>query len=562
MAKMDYLKVFYAYVKDVTDGKTLHAELERLAVERHLSDLKRHDIYFDIKEGLKFCNFFNLLKHFKGPMAGEDFILEPWQVFCTMQIFGWRMRDSRKRRFNYADIIIPRKNGKSTYAAGLALACLTIDGEMGAEVYSAGTDREQAKVVWETAKALAERSEALRQFLKPYQRAIVMESTASTFKPLSRDLKNKDGSNPSMAVCDERHAWPSNEMFEVLKSGTVARKQPLILTITTAGRDKSVPYFEQMGILEGILRGKYEQDNQFVMMFVPDRDMDWNDEATWYAVNPGLGKNIPVEYFRKEYEDAKLKGGTVEANFKTKNLNIWVDAPEVWISDDKVAACDHGTDKEALSGKRCYAGLDIASHVDINALALIFPEEEHMPVVMHYWIPEAKAFDPAMKDRVDYRGWAKQGWMHLMQGDVLDTEQMATDIAEILRNYDTQNLSFDPYKAYHGIIQSLQKDGLGEILDEYSQGIKNMSEPTKKLESLVLSGSIDLMGDPVLRWMFGNVVLYRDPNDNIKVHKGKSRNKVDGVVALVNAIGGWMSKDAQEQGSIIYASHDLRSIHM
>ena len=296
MAKMDYLKVFYAYVKDVTDGKTLHAELERLAVERHLADLKRHDIYFDIKEGLKFCNFFNLLKHFKGPMAGEDFILEPWQVFCTMQIFGWRMRDSRKRRFNYADIIIPRKNGKSTYAAGLALACLTIDGEMGAEVYSAGTDREQAKVVWETAKALAERSEALRQFLKPYQRAIVMESTASTFKPLSRDLKNKDGSNPSMAVCDERHAWPSNEMFEVLKSGTVARKQPLILTITTAGRDKSVPYFEQMGILEGILRGKYEQDNQFVMMFVPDRDMDWNDEATWYAVNPGLwntsGRNM------------------------------------------------------------------------------------------------------------------------------------------------------------------------------------------------------------------------------------------------------------------------------
>jgi phage terminase large subunit-like protein len=154
------------------------------------------------------------------------------------------------------------------------------------------------------------------------------------------------------------------------------------------------------------------------------------------------------------------------------------------------------------------------------------------------------------------------GLIHPMPGNVLDTDQMSADILDILRQYDTQILSFDPFKAYHGIIQNLQKAGLGDILDEFSQGIKNMSEPTKKVESLVIGAEVDLMGDPVLRWMFGNVVLYQDPNDNIKVHKGKSRNKVDGVVALINAVGGWMSKTAEEQGRIIYNDHTLRTVRI
>ncbi len=191
-----------------------------------------------------------------------------------------------------------------------------------------------------------------------------------------------------------------------------------------------------------------------------------------------------------------------------------------------------------------------------------FPDLPHRPVLMHYWLPEAKINDPDRKDVVDYRLWADMGLIHPMPGNVLDTDQMSADILDILRQYDTQILSFDPFKAYHGIIQNLQKAGLGDILDEFSQGIKNMSEPTKKVESLVIGAEVDLMGDPVLRWMFGNVVLYQDPNDNIKVHKGKSRNKVDGVVALINAVGGWMSKTAEEQGRIIYNDHSLRTIRI
>lgn len=559
---IDYRSRFRNYVKSVSSGKRLCCEFERLAVERHLRDLKNFKFYFDEAAGLRFCNFFKLLVHFKGEHAGEEFVLDHWEVFVTVMVFGWKVRKTGYRRFTYADVIIPRKNGKSTFAAGLALACMMIDGEMGAEIYSAGTDRDQASVVWGTAKSIAEKSPAISQFLWIGKKAIVMESTVSSFKPLSRELKNKDGSNPHMAVCDERHAWTSNDMFEVLKSGLGARRQALIFTITTAGRDVTVPYFKQMEYLADILRGKVVQDNQFVMIFAPDEGDDWKDPLTWKKVNPGIGSSLSLDYLRNECDEAIKKGGTIEANFKTKNLNIWVNAPDIWISDDRVRACDHGTDPATLRGQKCYAGLDIASHVDINALALFFPDLPHRPVLMHYWLPEAKINDPDRKDVVDYRLWADMGLIHPMPGNVLDTDQMSADILDILRQYDTQILSFDPFKAYHGIIQNLQKAGLGDILDEFSQGIKNMSEPTKKVESLVIGAEVDLMGDPVLRWMFGNVVLYQDPNDNIKVHKGKSRNKVDGVVALINAVGGWMSKTAEEQGRIIYNDHSLRTIRI
>lgn len=559
---IDYRSRFRNYVKSVKSGSRVCCVYERLAVERHLADLKNPKYYFDEAAGLRFCNFFKLLKHFKGEKAGEEFVLDHWQVFCTMMIFGWKVKKTGYRRFRYADVIIPRKNGKSTYAAGLALACMMIDGEMGAEIYSAGTDREQASVVWDTAKNIAEHSPSITQFLQIYKKSIAMESTASFFKPLSRELKNKDGSNPHMAVCDERHAWQKNDMFEVLKSGLGARRQALIFTITTAGRDVSVPYFAQMEYLADILRGKTVQDNQFVMIFAPDEGDDWKDPQTWKKVNPGIGTALSLDYLRSECEEAQKKGGSIEANFKTKNLDIWVNAPDIWISDDMVRNCAYGTDPASLEGKRCYAGLDIASHVDINALALFFPDEPHKPVRMHYWLPEAKINDPDHRDVVDYWQWQQMGWIHPMPGNMLDTDQMSSDIARILRQYNVQNLSFDPYKAYHGIIQNLQKDGLGEILDEYPQGIKSMSEPTKRVEGMITGAEVDLMGDPVLRWMFGNVVLYRDPNDNIKVHKGKSRGKIDGVVALINAVGGWMSKTAADAGNMIYTSHELRSLKL
>jgi Phage terminase-like protein, large subunit len=233
---------------------------------------------------------------------------------------------------------------------------------------------------------------------------------------------------------------------------------------------------------------------------------------------------------------------------------MWVDAPEVWIQDDKIAECDLGVREDELIGKVCYAGFDFASHVDIVALALYFPNEK--AIKMFFWIPEEKMKEQS--DIVDYRLWKSEGYVITTPGDMIDIDYIVNDISKIAKRYNFKNFAFDPYKMYHGIIQGLKNTGMDEILDEFPQSIRNMSEPTKELERLILSKEIDLLGNPVLRWMFKNVVLYRDPNGNIKLDKGKSINKIDGVVAIVDALGGYMSES--DNCKEIYTTHEFRSI--
>lgn len=538
-----YKQKVLQYMDDVLSGKRCAGELEKLAVKRQLDDLENateKGFYFDEKKAKLTLSFFTLLKHFKGEKAGSEFELEGWQCFIIWCIFGW-MRKGGVRRFNYAEIEVARKNGKTTLAGGIGDFMLLLDGESGAEVYSAAVDSGQARICWESSKNMLENSPALSKHVKCYRGSIVHEATASFYKPLSKESGNKDGLNPHCAICDERHAWKTDEMYNVIKSGMGARKQPLIFSITTAGFDMTSPYYQSRAVMIDILKGVKVQDNTFVIIFSPDKADDWKDSKTWEKANPNIGISLSYEYMEKELEDAINKGSTTEVNFKTKNLNMWVDAPDVWIPDEKVLRCDHGTTDDDLIGQECYGGIDLASHVDINSLALYFPNLPHPTFRFYFWIPEGKVLQK--EDRVDYRQWCREGWIKITPGDVIDIDYFISDISEILKMYDVRNLAFDPAKAYHGVIQGLQKEGFSEILDEFSQAMRNMSEPTKKVEADVTSGLIDLMKNPVIRWMFRNVVVYRDANDNIKLDKKRSIEKIDGVVTMANAYGGYMSND-------------------
>lgn len=548
------------YVEAVMSGKRQAGRYERLAVERHVRDLREateRGWYFDERAAKRAMAFFSLLKHYKGEWAGRELELEGWQCFVLWCVFGW-MRKGGVRRFNYADVEVARKNGKTTFAAGVALYMLVLDGEQGAEVYSAAVDRDQARICWEAAKRMVESSPALRKYVDAYTTSLVMEGTASSFKPLSKESKNKDGLNPHCAICDERHAWQTDDIFNVLKSGMGARRQPLIFTITTAGFDMESPYYQSRRTMVDILEGVKEQDNEFVLIFSPDKEDDWRDPRAWAKANPNIGVSVSYDYMERELQDALNKGGRTEVNFKTKNCNMWVDAPDVWISDDIVGENRHGVTDADLEGQPCYGGLDLAAHVDVNALALFFPEQ--MAVKMFFWIPEGKVRE--REDKVDYRRWAEEGWITVTPGDVIDIDYQVADIAGICRRYDVRNIAFDPAKAYHGTIQGLQKAGLDGMLDEYGQSIMQMSEPTKKLEALVRERALDLMGNPVLRWMFRNVAVYRDPNDNIKLDKRKSPDKIDGVVAIADALGGMMSIEAEQGKKRMYVNHGLRSLRL
>ena len=556
----NYKRKVDKYVEDVLSGRRPAGRYERLAVERHLNDLRKGRKFpyeFHPELGLFVCNFFEELEHYKGEKAGTKIILEGWQAFIIYCVYGWIDKKTKLRRFNYADVVVARKNGKTTMAAGLGLFALVADGESGAEVYSAAVDKEQAKICWGAAKELAKKSPML-SFLLLYKSAIIDEEGAAFFKPLSKDTKNKDGTSPSFAICDERHEWQNNALFNVIKSGMGARSQPLIFSITTAGFNTALPYFQQQKYLKDILDGLVVQDNQFAIIYEPDKDDDISSEETWKKANPNYGVSVNKKYLMTEYLEARNKGGENMVNFLTKNLNMWCDAPEVWIDSSYVAACDFGTEDSSLLGQRCYAGFDFASHVDIVALVLYFPHLTHQPVKCFFWLPEEKVWQN--KDDVDYRRWAEQGYIHLTPGNIIDIDAVVDGVLTVMSDYDVVKLAYDPYKTYHGIIQGLIKAGREEVLMEFSQGIGNVSEPTKEVQRLIEGAEVDLMRNPVLSWMFGNVILYKDNNENIRVSKGKSKNKIDGVAALIDAVGGYMSLNDKSNRGSIYTRHTLRTI--
>lgn len=556
----EYIRISKKYIEDVSTGKKKAGKLEKLAVKRHLDDLSKaigKGLHFEERSASKAFAFFQLLKHSKGEFAGKTFDLSHWQCFVVYSLFGWKRADGT-RRFNISYIEVARKNGKSTFAAAIALLMMIFDGEQGAEVYTAATKFAQAKIVWDEARNMVQSSSALKKYVKAYQRTLVMESTLSKMESLSADGSKLDGLNISCSIVDEYHAHKTDALFNVLASATGSRRSPLMFVITTAGLNKTYPCFSQRAVYVDILNGIKIQENTFVMIFTLDEGDDFKDPSNWIKANPNMDISVSLKYLSDEFESAINHGGTKEVNFLTKHLNMWVDAPDVWISDDLILASDYGTDPDSLVGQTCYAGLDLSSHVDITALALFFPDINGRRVVkMHYWIPESKITEN--EDQVDYRTWWREGRINVTPGSVIDIDQQVQDLVEILKKYEVLNLSFDPAKSYHGVIQGLSKEGFQYMLDEYAQSIRNMSEPSKFLEKIIYGGEVDFMGDPVLRWMFRNVVILQDTNDNIRPDKKRSQNKIDGVVAIITALGGYLSKSMLDE---MFNSGKLRILNI
>ena len=538
-------------------GRSLSGEIPtclmvRKAIERWLSDLERPDLFFDEKAFNRFVRFAREFRHYKGPKAGERFEPEDWQLFLMANVIGLKRRATGKRKYNYADIYVPRKNGKTFLAAIFAAYFLLKDGEAGPEVYTAAVDQAQARLCYDASAELIRRS-IFASDTKPYQWGMKSPGNSGVFKPLSKDTKNKDGLNISAAICDERHAWPSTEIYDVIKTGMGARSQPMLLSISTAGTDTSYPYFADINVYKDILLGVREKDNHFLMLFCPDEGDRWDDPATWAKVNPNLGISVSADYMRSECEEARLRGGSYLFAFQTKNLNMWVDAPEVWISDDDVAACSAPIDEAALRGQPCYVGVDMASKSDITATAFFFPRQ--MAALFLFCVPESKLSEGA--DLVDYRAWRERGWITAFPGKTLDEDWWLETVMSRMSGYDIKAICYDPWGMWD------LKGRFGRYSDrlmEYRQDIRYMSVPTKRLEADVLRHAITFGDNPVIRWMFRNVVVYTDPNANIKLDKARSRNKIDGVVALVDAIGGWLNQEGQRTAKQIYSSHSLRTV--
>lgn len=486
------------------------------------------------RHGMAAVRFFErLLVHPKGPLAGQAFRLEPWQRQIITEIFGTRNARTGLRRYRRAYLELPRGNGKTTLVAGIALFLLLADNEPGAEIFGAAADRDQARLAFDVARAMVEESPYLRKMVRVFRHSLVVESTRSVYRVLSAEAYSKHGLNPHGIIFDELHAQPERELYDVLNTAMGKRRQPLMVMITTAGYDQNSICWQQHEYARQVAEGIIDDPTYYPAIWAAPMDADWTAPETWRIANPNWGVSVQPEFLAQECEVAKMTPA-YQNTFRRLYLNQWVQQESRWI--DMAAWDGCGAALSDLSGRRCYGGLDLASTTDIAALVLAFaPEREGEPVYLlpFFWIPEDNAIERERRDRAPYLTWARQGYIEMTPGNVIDYAYIRRRINDLAEEYSIQEIAYDPWNATQLSLQ-LQDDGIQMIA--MRQGFASLSAPSKELLRLVMSRGVAHGGHPVLRWMADNVTVKSDPAGNIKPDKARSTNRIDGIVAAIMAL--------------------------
>lgn len=490
--------------------------------------------HYDKAKADRAVKFIQNLKHTKGKWDGKKFILLPWQEQIVRDIFGI-VRADGKRQFLTAYVEIPKKQGKSELAAAIALYLLYADGEASAEVYGAACDRNQASIVFDVAKQMVMKSPALmkRSKIAAATKRIVNYSNAGFYQVLSAETGTKHGLNVSGLVFDEIHAQPNRKLYDVLTKGSGdAREQPLFFIITTAGTDKQSICYELHTKALDIMNGRKVDSTFYPVVYGLAEGDDWNDEANWYKANPSLGHTIAIERVREAYKNA-LENPAEENVFKQLRLNMWTNSTVVWIPEHIYDKGNSPIDIDSLTGRDCYAGLDLASTSDITAFVLVFPprsENEKYIVLPYFWLPEDTLELRCRRDHVLYDVWERQGFIHTTEGNVVHYGFIERFIEDLGKKYHIKEIAYDRWNATQ-MVQNLEDEGFTMV--PFGQGFKDMSPPSKELYKLLMEGNIVHGGNPVLKWMAQNVVMRQDPAGNIKPDKERSVEKIDGIVALI-----------------------------
>ena len=506
--------------------------------------------HYDKKKADRAVTFIENLCHTKGKWAGTPFWLLPWQEQLIRDIFGIVKPDGN-RQFRTAFVEICKKVGKSELAAAVALYLLYADNEPSAEVYGAAADRQQASIVFDVAKQMVEMSPALmkRSKLMGATKRIVNYSIAGYYQVLSAEVGGKHGFSVSGLVFDEIHTQPNRQLYDVLTKGSSdARQNPLHFIITTAGNDRHSIAYELHTKAVDILEGRRVDPTFYPVVYGLKDDEDWEDEANWYKVNPSLGYTVDIERLRDAYREAKQNPAD-EITFKWLRCNMWVSSTVAWIPDAIYMRGNEPIDMDALAGRDCYAGLDLSSTGDITALVLIFPprdEEEKYVLLPYFWIPEETIPRRVKANSVPYDIWEKQGYIMSTEGNVIHYDFIEKFIMDLSEKYHILEIAVDRWNATQ-MIQNLEGEGFTIV--PFGQGFSSMSAPTKEFYRLLMEGRIIHGGNPVLRWMAGNVVIDTDPAGNIKVTKAKSKEKIDGIVAAIMALDRCIRQEGQS-GSV------------
>jgi len=507
-----------------------------------VSVIKRIRSGFHKEEADRVLNIIDNFKHSTGEWAGQPFHLMPWQKKPLEKFFGTLNADGT-RQYRTLYLEIPRKNGKTELGAGVATYLLVGDDEPGAQIFSCAGDRQQASLIYNAAAPMVRQSPALskRLVIIESQKRIVDHSTNSFYQVLSAEAYSKHGLNVQGNIFDELHTQPNRELWDVMRTASGARRQPVSAVMTTAGYDRNSIGSEIHDYACKVKDGIIEDPTFLPVIYAAPEEADWTSETVWKKCNPALGMFRKIDEMRSLCKQAQ-EMPAFEMTFRRLYLNQWVNSAERWMQINLWDACKVDFNEDELSGP-CYAGLDLSTTTDLTALSLVFPHADgSYSILADFWIPEEAMLEREHKDRVPYQQWVRDGLVHATPGNVVDYDFIIHDLEEKLKKYDIRELAFDRWGSQK-IIYDLQKIGFeidlkvhGRHLVQFGQGYVSMSPPTKELMTLVLQKKMRQDGNAVLRWNVDNLVVTQDPAGNLKPDKAKATQRIDGAVAMIMAL--------------------------
>jgi len=538
----DFVDIADAYAEEVVDdrpgekyGKWIRLAAKRYRADRRTANRKKRPPYlFSRQQANRYCEFIECLPHVEGEWDSPTIRLEPAQVFFVVQLFGFRNHDGT-RRFTTALFAVARKNAKSTLAAAILIAVFCLEPGIGPQVLSAATTGDQARVVWGIAKRMVERAHDLQEafMVEPFANAIARHDVGGTFKPINAKASTQDGLNPSALCFDELHAHKTRDLFDVLRSAAGARKSPLFLYTTTEGYENPGPWAEMRSFAFQVLEGVVKAEHFLAIYYAVDDADDDFDERAWRKANPLLGRSVTVEKLREHAVEAKQQPGGL-AEFRIKRLNRRAAAADGLIDLRKWRRCGGEIPLAELVNVPCWGGLDLASTRDMTAWRLVWMLDETLYTWGRYWVPSDAVAQRTERGSVPYRSWVEQGFVTMTEGDVADYRQIHQEIASDCGRFRVQTIAFDPWNAVQ-LVQQLQEDGLEMV--QFIQGPKSYHPAIQELERLYMGKRLAHGGNPVLNWNAANLVARRDVNMNMAPDRKRSSDKIDGIVALIMAVG-------------------------
>ena len=526
-------EIYIDYAHQVAEGRIVSGSLMVMAAKRFLRDLDDDRFDFRPDKVKRAIRFISVMRHFTGKSSGKPFTLEPWQSFVVANIVGFYWKGTDNRRFSSSYIEVARKNGKTALSSALCLYFLIADGEDGAEVLLCANSKDQAKIAFEMCRNYIGTVPESGEMLKCLHNEIKFSQKNARLKVLAADDSKLDGFNCSFGLIDEYHAAKNSRVRDVIKSSMGMRQNPHLCTITTAGFDKSLPCYALRSVAVEILNGLKQDDEMFIAIYSMDDGDDWTDESVWAKANPNLDVTVTTKYIRGQVQQAK-NNPSEETSTITKNLNRWMDTADVWVPEHYIVESTGNVDIEAHAGEACYVGVDLASTGDLTAVAKMFVGEK-IEFKVDYYVPEMALVERAEKEQ--YRYWKRHGMLHVTPGNVTDYDYITTDLMNLSDTVLIQLVSYDKWNAVQWAIDAVDK---GLPLQEYSQAIGYFNRPTRELERLLLSGKVVIDNNEITRFCFRNVQLKYDHNGNCKPHKGLAEKKIDGVIAMLMALGAWL----------------------